>query len=72
MKMEELQEILYLLRENNTLLKEIVSILRKMQDPNYIMEENTTDFLMNIVANLVASNIEKGGSKGNSHSKGTQ
>lgn len=57
--MEEVQEILWLLRENNEMLKEIVTILRKTQDPDYIMEENTTDFLMNIVANLVATKIEK-------------
>jgi hypothetical protein len=56
--MEEIQEILSLLRENNEILKEVVSILRKTQDPDYLMEENTTDFLMNIVANLVASKIE--------------
>ena len=53
-----MEEILQLLRENNEMLKEIVAILRKIQDPDYIMEENTTDFLMNIVANLVASKIE--------------
>jgi hypothetical protein len=53
-----MEEILQLLRENNEMLKEIVTILRKIQDPDYIMEENTTDFLMNIVANLVASKIE--------------
>lgn len=40
------------------MLKEIVTILRKTQDPDYLMEENATDFIMNIVANLVASNIE--------------
>lgn len=56
--MEETQEILRLLRENNEMLRETVAILRKIQDPNYIMEENTTDFIMNIVANLVASDIE--------------
>lgn len=56
--MEEIQEILSLLRENNEILKEVVSILRKTQDPDYLMEENTTDFLMDIVANLVASKIE--------------
>ena len=53
-----MEDILQLLRENNEMLKEIVTILRKIQDPDYIMEENTTDFLMNIVANLVASKIE--------------
>lgn len=57
--MEELQEILRLLRENNTLLKEAVTILRKLQDPDYKMEENTIDFIANVVANLVASTIEK-------------
>lgn len=57
--MEETQEILLLLRENNALLKEAVEILRKTQDPNYKLEENTVDFLSNIVANLVASAIEK-------------
>lgn len=57
--MEDLQEILRLLRENNEMLKEIVSVLRKIQDPDYLMEENTTDFIMNIVANLVASDIER-------------
>lgn len=51
--------MLRLLRENNELLKEIASILRKTQDPDYKMEENTVDFLSNIVANLVASAIEK-------------
>ena len=56
--MKKMEEILQLLRENNEMLKEIVTILRKIQDPDYIMEENTTDFLMNIVANLVASKIE--------------
>ena len=57
--MEETQEILQLLRENNALLKEAVEILRKTQDPNYKLEENTVDFMANIVANLVASAIEK-------------
>nr|DAH95998.1 MAG TPA: hypothetical protein [Caudoviricetes sp.] len=56
--MEETQEILQLLRENNEMLKEIVAILRKTQDPDYIMQENTTDFIMNIVANLIADDIE--------------
>lgn len=40
------------------MLKEIVAILRKTQDPDYIMQENTTDFIMNIVANLIADDIE--------------
>ena len=44
------------------MLKEVLAILRQLQDPQYKAEENTTDFLMNVVANLVASDIE-----GNKH-----
>lgn len=56
---EILQEILRISRENNSMLKEILAVVRKTQDPKYIMEENTNDFLMNVVANLIASDIEK-------------
>lgn len=52
-------EILTLLRENNVMLKEVLQILQKTQDPNYKSDENMTDFVMNVVANLVASNIER-------------
>lgn len=57
-----MEEVLLLLRENNAMLKEVLAILRQLQDPQYKAEENTTDFLMNVVANLVASDIE-----GNKH-----
>lgn len=53
------EESLRLLRENNAMLKEMLDILRKTQDPNFQMEENATDFFMNIVANLVANDIER-------------
>lgn len=56
---ETLKELLELQRENNALLKECVSILRKLQDPEYIMEENIFDFIMGVTANLVASDIIK-------------
>lgn len=56
--MKEIQEILTLLRENNEMLKEIVTTLRKTQDPDYIMEQDINDFVMNIVANLIADDIE--------------
>lgn len=52
-------EILTLLRENNVMLKEVLQILQKTQDPNYKSDENMTDFVMNVVANLVASDIER-------------
>ena len=59
--MEELlNEILRLQKENNVLLKEIVSYIRKVKDPNYVMEQDVNDFVMNVVANLFANDLEKG------------
>ena len=55
---EKLQEILTLQQENNALLKELVTMMKKLQSPEYLAEENTIDFFMNVVANIVASNIE--------------
>lgn len=40
----QMEEMIRLLRENNMMLKEILSVLRKTQDPDYITNENTTDF----------------------------
>lgn len=61
--MTQSEEILALLRENNLLLKEAVSILRKINDPDYVMEQDINDFVMNIVANMVASDLEKRNSR---------
>lgn len=55
---QKLDKLLTLTEENNKLLKEILSLVQKGQDPNYLLEENTTDFIMNIVANLVAAKIQ--------------
>lgn len=56
--MEELQEILALLRENNSMLKEIVAYIRKVNDKDYVMEQDINDFVMNVVANLIAADME--------------
>lgn len=55
---EKLDRLLELTEQNNKLLQEILSLVQKAQDPNYLLEENTTDFIMNIVANLVAAKIQ--------------
>ena len=67
MTLEHLDEALILLRENHSMLKEILELLRKTQDPDYKAEENVTDFIMNIVANLVASDIEKRNGRTQAH-----
>lgn len=67
MELEYSDEALILLRENHSMLKEILELLRKTQDPDYKAEENVTDFIMNIVANLVASDIEKRNGRTQTH-----
>lgn len=67
MELEYLDEVLILLRENHSMLKEVLELLRKTQDPDYKAEENVTDFIMNIVANLVASDIEKRNGRTQAH-----
>lgn len=57
--MNDIQEILFLVRENNAILKELLSITRRVNDPDYVMEQDINDFIMNVVANLLANGIEK-------------
>lgn len=48
-----------LLRENNKMLKELLEIARKYTDPEFLKSENENDFIMNIVANILAKKLEK-------------
>lgn len=64
MKMEE--EMLQLLKENNLILKdcqsmikEIVGFVRERTSPEYIQRDNNDDLLRNIDANLIAKKIER-------------
>ena len=56
MSYDEEQEMLYLLRDNNRMLKEIIAYinLKESQSDN----ENINDFFRNIVANMISSNFE--------------
>lgn len=56
--MDEESEELKLLRENNMMLKELLEIVRKHTSPAFIQAENDNDFLMNVVANIVAKKLE--------------
>lgn len=55
--MDDTQEILSLLRENNSLLKELVSALREFKDPENIAKDDIKDLCMNIIANIIASDF---------------
>lgn len=64
MKMEE--EMLQLLKENNLILKdcqsmikEIVVFVRERTSPEYIQRDNDDDLLRNINANIIAKKLER-------------
>lgn len=46
-------EELRLLRENNAMLKEILSYVRAVSDPRYVNNEQSRNFLINVLANLM-------------------
>lgn len=48
-----------LLMENNKILKELLEIARKYTDPEFLKSENENDFIMNIVANILAKKLEQ-------------
>lgn len=56
--MDEESEQLKLLKENNMMLKELLEIARKHTSPAFIQAENDNDFIMNVVANIIAKKLE--------------
>lgn len=56
--MDDESEELKLLRENNKMLKELLEIARKYTNPDFLKAENDNDFIMNVVANIVAKKLE--------------
>lgn len=49
-------EIIYLLRDNNRMLKEIIAYINLINSK--AEEENNYDFLRNILANLISNKID--------------
>lgn len=54
---EKLERLLKLEEENNVMLKEIKAYVEKISDPKTIENDNVVDFLMNVVANIIAEHI---------------
>ena len=48
-----------LLRENNEMLTEIVTYIRKVQSPEYRNAEDTKQFCINAVANIFVDGMEE-------------
>ena len=49
-------EILFLLRDNNRMLKEIIAYINLIDSK--ANEENNNDFLRNVLANLISNKID--------------
>ena len=56
MSHEEKQELLILTRDNNRMLREIISYIN-LKD-SQADSENLNDFLRNILANIISTNID--------------
>ena len=56
MTYEEEQELLNLIRDNNRMLREIIAYIN-LKD-SLADSENNNDFLRNILANLISTNLE--------------
>ena len=62
---EKLERLLKLEEENNKMLKEIKAYVEKVSNPKTIENDNVIDFLMNVVANIIAERLMENG-KGDS------
>lgn len=54
---EEYSELLSLTRQNNQMLQEILTYVRKVDSPQYRDNEDMNDFCMNLVANAVIERL---------------
>lgn len=58
MNEKDIEEIKLLLRENNSMLKELVSSLHDNQNYNLINSADIKDLLKGVISNLLASYLE--------------
>lgn len=57
--MSEESEILVLLRENNKMLKEIVSYVRAVSNKEHIDNENAREFAYNVIADILVESMSQ-------------
>lgn len=55
--MVDLEELYRLTQENNTMLKEVVEYVRKVQDKNYLSNDYSREIALNVIGNLIAENL---------------
>lgn len=54
---DKLQQIIELLRENNSMLREIVGYVRKVDSSEYDIQTDIKAFCINIIADVVADGL---------------
>ena len=56
--MVDFEELYRLTKENNAMLKEIVSYVRELKDPQNVQNDWQREMFFNILSDLVANNIQ--------------
>lgn len=56
--MVDLEELYRLTQENNEMLKEILSYVRELKDPNNIQNDWQREMFFNILSDIVANRIQ--------------
>lgn len=55
--MVDLEKLMRLVQENNTMLKEILEYVRKVQDKNYLSNDYAREIAFNVIGDVIAENL---------------
>lgn len=55
--MVDFEDLYRLVQENNSMLKEVVEYVRKVQDKNYISNDYSREIALNVIGNIIAENL---------------
>ena len=55
--MNEFEELYRLTKENNTMLKEILEYVRKVQDKDYLSNDYSREIAFNVISDIIADNL---------------
>lgn len=55
--MVDFEDLYRLVQENNSMLKEVVEYVRKVQDKNYLSNDYSREIALNVIGNIIAENL---------------
>lgn len=58
--MDDLAHLYQLTKENNEMLKEILSYVRKVQSKDYLSNDYAREIAFNVIGDMIAENLESG------------